>query len=103
MLLSHYLSDFFVRGLEVKIRKIVSMPVMQRQELPPRLLKMDFSAIGFVPNVPHDPIGILLERKLSCGIDGQLAVSRRLVIQPKLNRLRGMRIHGHDSVATRLL
>src|SRR5260221_10991101 len=97
MLLSHYLSDFFVRGLEVKIRKIISMPVMQRQELPPRLRKMDFSAISFVPNVPHDPIGILLERKLSRRIDGQLAVSSWPVIEQKLNAFRGRRIHGDDA------
>src|SRR5258708_27439025 len=77
------------------------MPVMQRQELPPRLRKVDFSAISFVPNVPHDPIGILLERKLSCGIDGQLAVSGGLFALPKINPLRGLRIHGPDSLATR--
>jgi hypothetical protein len=35
---------------------------MQRQELAAGLRKIDFAAIRFVPNVPDDPIGKVLEQ-----------------------------------------
>src|SRR5258708_19418369 len=73
-------ANFLVRGLEVKIGEIASVSVMERDELPSRLRKIDFSAFGFVPDVPHDPIGKVLERKLFCRIERQLAVGSRLAI-----------------------
>jgi hypothetical protein len=41
---------------------------MQRQKLQPRIRKSDFATLGFIPDVPDDPIGIFLGRKLLCNI-----------------------------------
>jgi hypothetical protein len=57
---------------------------MQRQKLQPRIWKSDFATLGFIPDVPDDPIGIFLDRKLLCNIDGEFAIGGQLVIQRKL-------------------
>jgi hypothetical protein len=71
---------------------------MQSQELQTGLGEINFSAVCLVPEVPDLPIGVGFHRELGCAIERELALGGGPVVQRKINGLRDMGLHGHDSV-----
>jgi len=81
----------------------VTLPVMQGQELSPRLRKSDFSTIGLVPDVPDKPIRGVRGQETALGCRPEACSRRRACYSMKTGCLPEIGIHGDDSVCSGLL